>query len=855
MESLYRKYRPQTFDDVVGQKHVVATLRRAVLEGRTSHAYLFCGPRGTGKTTMARLLAKALLCEQGEGHLPDGTCEQCQLIAAGEHPDVYELDAASNTGVDNVREEIINRVNYAPVRGAYKVYIIDEVHMLTTAAFNALLKTLEEPPSHVVFVLCTTDPQKVLETILSRVQRFDFHAISNPELLERLRYVCEQEQIEADADALALIARHARGGMRDALTKLEQLATATSGKVSFSAAQALLGEVSASTLASIVTALAQRDIARLFSEVGALVAEGHDLLQFTHELSSRLRDAYVLSVVGPREGVIDAQGDDLRVIAEEAEAFGVSDRISRALAILADATTEMRVATNQRLVLEVALTRIARPESDVTMDALAERLAVLEQRVAKLAAGEAVRVPPTRPSAVQTPQPAAAPQQVQDVSAPPAEQKAPAPQPAVRSERQEAPQGRPAAPAPQRAPQRPAPAQASPKPAPAPRQQVPAPPAAAEQRPVAQEQVARPVEARPAPASQGVSDPGDLQRRWQRVVEGLLQASQPRGALLRSSDPVSDDGSRLVVALPKGSSFALKMLDRNDVRSIIDPIVGREFGHRHVVYVEVGQATSAAPRAATSAQPASRAAAPRPAAATPQPAAQASAAPVVQPQPPVARPAQAQSAPQPASAPKPVPAPQPDYPMPWDDLPPYEEVPYDDAYAVSFEDEWGEEGFAPAPAQPAAKRPTAQVPQHSPAPAAAPVAAAPAPVAAAPVPSAAPAQPAPAPRPAPQPAPATPKPVAPAPQPAPAPKPAQPAPAASAPAAPTSSDVADLAAAMLPGAIDGESLAAMLTAAFGEGVNITIEPRSADYEPDEDDGDEYDPNAGYTEDPDEYDEY
>lgn len=392
MESLYRTYRPLTFESVVGQQHIVSTLRHAVTEGRLSHAYLFCGPRGTGKTTMARILAKALLCEHAEaaraegasGCMPDGSCPECEAIAEGTHPDVYELDAASRTGVDNVREEIISSVSFAPVRGAYKVYIIDEVHMLTTAAFNALLKTLEEPPSHVVFVLCTTDPQKIPETILSRCQRFDFHRISNEDIVGRLRYICGQEGFEADDEALEIVARHARGGMRDALSTLEQLSVFGDGTVRVADARALLGEVSSTVLGEFARAIAARDVVALFDMVRRQVDEGNDLMEFTRDLVAHVRDVYTARVAGTQGELFDGTPDEVAALADEAAAFEGADRLARVLTVLDDAAIEMRTAADARLVLEIACTRLARPESDLTLEALAERLDRIE---AQLAAG------------------------------------------------------------------------------------------------------------------------------------------------------------------------------------------------------------------------------------------------------------------------------------------------------------------------------------------------------------------------------------------------------------------------------------------------------------------------------------
>lgn len=627
MESLYRKYRPLTFESVVGQQHIVSTLEHAVAEGRLSHAYLFCGPRGTGKTTMARILAKALLCEKAEGARatgatgcnPDGTCPECTAIAEGTHPDVYELDAASRTGVDNVREEIINSVSFAPVRGAYKVYIIDEVHMLTTQAFNALLKTLEEPPSHVIFVLCTTDPQKILETILSRCQRFDFHRISNDDIIGRLRYICEQEGFAFDEEALEVVARHARGGMRDALSTLEQLSVFGDGSVRIDDARALLGEVASTVLSEFACKMAVRDTVGLFGLIRAQVDEGNDLQELTRDLIAHIRDVYTAAIAGPCAELFDGTPEEVAALVEEARLFEGGDRLSRALTVLDDAALEMRNATDPRLVLEIACTRLARPESDLTLEALAERIARLE---AQIASG-VTSAPMSAEQLASATRPKAAPA-LQEVR-----KAAPAPASAHAAARTSAPASVGAAiPAQvQEPPVRPAasavPAQA-PEPASTPvRASAPAPSARAP-KPAAPATV--PASATPAMSSCAVTpasaDDAELQRRWVETVKKIAAVQPSRGGLLQSSRAVSDDGETLVVAFPKGSNFALKMISRPDSNALVMPVICEVFGKRSVEYVMDG-APAGAP--AAPAQPAAPAPT-RPA--TPAPAAAPQAAPV-----------------------------------------------------------------------------------------------------------------------------------------------------------------------------------------------------------------------------------
>ncbi|MEG2628500.1 MAG: DNA polymerase III subunit gamma/tau [Raoultibacter sp.] len=396
-EALYRTYRPQTFADVVGQDHIERTIRNAIEQDKVSHAYLFCGPRGTGKTTTARLLAKALLCESGPTPDPDGTCAACHEIAEGSHPDVYELDAASRTGVENVREEIIGRVQFSPTRGRYKVYIIDEVHMLSTAAFNALLKTLEEPPSHVVFILCTTDPQKVPETIHSRCQRFDFRRIAADAIVSRLGAICVSEEVEFEGEALDLIAHRAEGGMRNALTALEQVIAFGGGKVTLANAESMLGSLDCDDMAEIVMHIGQRDAAACFAWTANYIETGADLAHFTRDLSEHVRNMYVLSLVGD-DVVLEVSEATRREMVRELELFG-PERLANLLGVLGDLQADLRQSTNTRLSFEIALTRMVRPDSDVTLSALAERIEALEAGHSAVAQVVAVAGPKDVPAA------------------------------------------------------------------------------------------------------------------------------------------------------------------------------------------------------------------------------------------------------------------------------------------------------------------------------------------------------------------------------------------------------------------------------------------------------------------------
>lgn len=383
-QALYRVYRPQTFHDIAGQQHITQTLQHALVKQQFSHAYLFTGPRGTGKTSAAKILAKAINCEHAPVAEPCNACAACRGITDGSIADVIEIDAASNNGVDEIRE-IRDKVKYAPSQVRYKVYIIDEVHMLSTGAFNALLKTLEEPPEHVVFVLATTEPQKIPLTIISRCQQFDFRRIPPAAIAERLNYVVRDQQIEADDDALQLIAKASEGGMRDALSVLDQTAAYSEGKITVQDVLDVTGMVSDRLIRELTEALEDRDAARAINKTGALLDQGKDPLRLIEQLIFYYRDLLLYQTSPDLEDILSRPQTD-EAFRMQAEKTPV-DRLYTAISGLNEAFLEMKRTNHPRIFLEMAMVRLCESaqthteERQEDLTQLEKRIETLEQKM------------------------------------------------------------------------------------------------------------------------------------------------------------------------------------------------------------------------------------------------------------------------------------------------------------------------------------------------------------------------------------------------------------------------------------------------------------------------------------------
>ncbi len=380
--ALYRKFRPQEFKDVKGQEHIVTTLKNQIKAERIGHAYLFCGTRGTGKTTIAKIFAKAVNCEHPADGSPCGECAVCRAIAAGTSMNVIEIDAASNNGVDNIRQ-IREEVEYHPTEGKYKVYIIDEVHMLSIGAFNALLKTLEEPPSYVIFILATTEAHKIPVTILSRCQRYDFRRISVETIVGRLRELMEKEQITVEEKALRYVAKAADGAMRDALSLLDQcIAFYLGQELTYDKVLETLGAVDTEIFSRLLRHILDKNVTGTIGVVDELVAEGRELGQFVTDFTWYLRNLMLVQGSDDMEDVLDISAENLALLKEEARMID-AQILMRYIRILSELGGEIKFASQKRILIEIALIKLCRPEMEKDLSSLADRMDSLEKKIEK----------------------------------------------------------------------------------------------------------------------------------------------------------------------------------------------------------------------------------------------------------------------------------------------------------------------------------------------------------------------------------------------------------------------------------------------------------------------------------------
>ena len=380
--ALYRKFRPGEFEDVKGQDHIVTTLQNQIKANRIGHAYLFCGTRGTGKTTVAKIFAKAVNCEHPVNGSPCGQCAMCKSIAAGTSMNVIEIDAASNNGVDNIRE-IREEVTYRPTEGRYKVYIIDEVHMLSIGAFNALLKTLEEPPEYVIFILATTEVHKIPITILSRCQHYDFKRISIETITDRMRELMETEQVEVEEKALRYIAKAADGSMRDALSLLDQcIAFYLGQKLTYDHVLEVLGAVDTDVFSKLLRKVIERDVAGVLDIVEDLVMQGRELTQLAADFTWYLRNLLLVKTSDNIEDVLDVSTENMMQLKEESEMIEL-DMLLRYIRVFSELSGQLKYATQKRVMLEVALIKLCTPAMETKQDSLLDRIRAVEEKVEK----------------------------------------------------------------------------------------------------------------------------------------------------------------------------------------------------------------------------------------------------------------------------------------------------------------------------------------------------------------------------------------------------------------------------------------------------------------------------------------